>query len=279
MSFAMILWGFAWTSAKIVNDYLSYPNLVFIRYLSSFLFLLPILMLNREKIIFPPIKTLRSIFFVSLLYYVYNIAFFWGTDIGNAGSGGVFVTTTNPIVTFIIISMITREINKFQILGILLGGLGGFIILDVFYYGLSVFNSTNIAFMVCSLTWGIITVIITYGQKDYNSVHYILLCYFFTALISCLNVNLNELLDFSRYDLDFIVHFIIVSIGAMAFGTSVYMYSAPRLGPIQTSVFIFTVPFVAAISAFLVLSEQITYQVIIGGTLSIYSVYLVNFKK
>ena len=275
----MILWGMAWTSAKIVSNYLSYPNLVFLRYFSSFLFLIPILIISKEKIRMPSSKTILNIFSASILYYIYNIAFFWGTDMGNAGSGGVFVTTTNPIITFIIISALTKRINKFQILGILLGGLGGAIILGVFSKGVHVFNTTNVAFMICSLTWGIITVIVTYGQKEYNSIHYIILCYFVTALIAIFNIDLKDLIEFSKYDINFILHFIIVSIGAMAFGTSVYMYSAPRLGAIETSVFIFTVPFIAIITAFIVLDEKVTYQVIIGGLLSIYSVYLVNFKK
>ena len=279
MSLAMIMWGIAWTSAKIVNEYLSYPNLIFLRYLSSFLFILPLVFFSNKKISFPSIRVALNILLASLLYYIYNIAFFWGTDIGSAGLGGVFVTTTNPIITFILISIIINTINKFQVIGILVGMLGGIIILDVFTLGTSIFNSSNIAFIICSLTWGIITVIVSYGQKEYDSIYYIVFCYLVTTLIALYNVDISEIVEFSKYDLRFTIHFIIVSIGAMAFGTSVYMYSTSIIGPVESSVFIFAVPFIAIFSAFIMLNEPITYQVIIGGLLSIYAIYLVNFKK
>ncbi len=279
MSLAMVMWGVAWTSAKIVNEYLSYSNLIFLRYLSSFLFVLPIAFFSKEKISFPSTKVFFTILVASSLYYIYNIAFFWGTDIGSSGLGGVFVTTTNPIITFILISVITKRINRFQMIGIAVGMLGGIIILDVFSLGTSIFTSSNLAFVICSVTWGVITVVVSYGQKKYNSIYYIVFCYLITTLIALSNINISEIIEFSKYDLRFMIHFIIVSIGAMAFGTSVYMYSTSIIGPIETSVFIFTVPFIAIFSAFVMLNEAITYQVVIGGLLSIYAVYLVNFKK
>ena len=62
----------------------------------------------------------------------------------------------------------------------------------------------------------------------------------------------------------------------MCFGTSVYMYATPRLGPIQTSVFIFTVPFIAMSTASLFLGETIRTEVILGGLLGIAAVLIVN---
>ena len=280
MSFAMLSWGIAWTNAKVVNEYFSYSNLVFFRYLSSFLFLLIIFSIKKKSIQFPSLKTFLNILVISILYYIYNIFFFWGTDIGSAGLGGVFVTTTNPIVTFLIISIISRSIEKYQIMGICLGALGGCIILNIFKLGISsVFIGENLYFLVCSITWGIITVIMIYGQKDYDSISYIILCYMFTAIISTFFIIPSEIIDFGRYDMRFFINFFFVSIGAMCFGTSVYMYAAPRLGPIQTSVFIFTVPFIAMSTAYLILNEPIKIEVVIGGLLGILAVYTVNFSK
>ena len=64
----------------------------------------------------------------------------------------------------------------------------------------------------------------------------------------------------------------------MCFGTSVYMYAAPRIGPIETSVFIFTVPFIAMGTAYAILDEPLKPEVVIGGLLGILAVYLVNSK-
>ena len=64
----------------------------------------------------------------------------------------------------------------------------------------------------------------------------------------------------------------------MSFGTSVYMYSTPILGPAKASVFIFLVPFIAAITANIFLNELITTNIIVGGLLSLIAVYIVNKK-
>ena len=280
MSFAMLSWGVAWTNAKIVSEYFSYSNLIFFRYLSCFLFLFFILYYKGRKIHFPSLIVSINIILISFLYYIYNISFFLGTNIGNAGMGGVFVTTTNPIVTFSIISLLNRSIEKFQIIGVCLGALGGYIILNIFQLGIySLFIGANIYFLICSITWGLITVVMTYGQRNYDSISYIILCYLVTAIISVFFINPSEILDITRYDFRFIINFFFVSIGAMCFGTSVYMYSAPRLGAVQTSVFIFTVPFIAMSTAYIVLGESLKPEVVIGGILGILAVYIVNSNK
>ena len=40
MSLAMVSWAIAWTNAKIVGEYLSYYNLIFLRFLFGFLSLI-----------------------------------------------------------------------------------------------------------------------------------------------------------------------------------------------------------------------------------------------
>ena len=84
MALAMISWGIAWTNAKIVNDYFSYSNLVFMRYFSSFIVFIPILFFRRKKFQKPSLSTLLNILSISILYYLYNIFFFVGTDVGSA---------------------------------------------------------------------------------------------------------------------------------------------------------------------------------------------------
>ena len=280
MCLAMISWGIAWTNAKIVNDYFSYNNLVFMRYFSSFIVFLPILLLRGKSFLMPSRITIINIALVSFLYYLYNIYFFMGTDVGSAGKGGVFVTTINPIITFLIISLINKSMNKTQILGVFIGALGGCIILDVFRLGIeSFFIHENFYFLICAITWGVITVVMTYGQKEYDSLSYIFLCYFLTSIIAFFFVDFSELTTLSNYSNRFLINFFFVSIGAMCFGTSIYMYAGPRLGAVETSVFIFTVPFIAISTANIFLGEAITLNLILGGCMAIISVYLVNFKS
>ena len=75
---------------------------------------------------------------------------------------------------------------------------------------------------------------------------------------------------------NFILIFFLVSIGAMSFGTSIYMYSTSLMGPVKSSVFIFSVPFLAMSISTIFLNEIITLQTIIGGLLSLLAIYIVN---
>ena len=274
MSLAMLSWAIAWTNAKIVGEYLSFYNLVFLRFLLGFLSLLPFIIIKKNT--FPKINDLKYILIPSLLFFLYNIAFFKGTHYGLAGSGGVLVTTLNPLCTIIIMSLINKRILIKEIVGLFLGIIGGIFIMNLHKEGIgSILNPNNIYFIICAITWGVMTVSINYAQRRIDPYIFICLCYLFTMIISIPFTNLGEV---NAIDLDirFYLNFFLVSIGAMSFGTTIYMYSTPILGPTKVSVFIFSVPFIAMGTAYIVLNEPFTTNVVFGGLLSLLAIYIVN---
>jgi|TARA_B110000116_G_scaffold256966_1_gene256687 drug/metabolite transporter (DMT)-like permease len=274
MSLAMFSWAIAWTNAKIVGEYLSFYNLVFFRFLLGFLSLLPFIIIKKNP--FPKMVDLKYILIPSLLFFVYNIAFFKGTHYGLAGTGGVLVTTLNPLCTILIMSLINKRIIKKEVVGMFLGVIGGIIIMNLHKEGMvNILNSNNIYFIICAITWGVMTVSVNYAQKRINPYIFICLCYLFTMIISFPFTNLGEL-NMSDLDFRFYINFFLVSIGAMSFGTSIYIYSTPILGPAKVSVFIFSVPFIAMGTAYLVLNEPFTINIVIGGLLSLLSIYIIN---
>ena len=274
MSLAMFSWAIAWTNAKIVGEYLSFYNLVFFRFLLGFLSLLPFIIIKKNP--FPKMVDLKYILIPSLLFFVYNIAFFKGTHYGLAGTGGVLVTTLNPLCTILIMSLINKRIIKKEVVGMFLGVIGGIIIMNLHKEGMvNIVNSNNIYFIICAITWGVMTVSVNYAQKRINPYIFICLCYLFTMIISFPFTNLGEL-NMSDLDFRFYINFFLVSIGAMSFGTSIYIYSTPILGPAKVSVFIFSVPFIAMGTAYLVLNEPFTINIVIGGLLSLLSIYIIN---
>ena len=274
MSLAMFSWAIAWTNAKIVGEYLSFYNLVFFRFLVGFLSLLPFIIIKKNP--FPKMVDLKYILIPSLLFFVYNIAFFKGTHYGLAGTGGVLVTTLNPLCTILIMSLINKRIIKKEVVGMFLGVIGGIIIMNLHKGGMvNILNSNNIYFIICAITWGVMTVSVNYAQKRINPYIFICLCYLFTMIISFPFTNLGEL-NMSDLDFRFYINFFLVSIGAMSFGTSIYIYSTPILGPAKVSVFIFSVPFIAMGTAYLVLNEPFTINIVIGGLLSLLSIYIIN---
>tara|TARA_B100001758_G_C18184398_1_gene491179 strand:- start:26 stop:724 length:699 start_codon:yes stop_codon:yes gene_type:complete len=223
-------------------------------------------------------KNLKFIIPASIIFYIYNIYFFMGTHYGYAGKGAVLVTTLNPIITFIIMSIINKGVKKKEMIGIFLGILGGLFIMNVFNEGiLNIFHINNIFFLICAFTWGINTVITNYGQKDINPFQFIFFCYLFTTIISLPFSEINTI-DILKLDYRFYFNFLIVSLGAMSFGTSIYLYSTPKLGPIKASAFIFSVPFIALGTANIFLGEPITQNVVIGGIISLFAIYIINKK-
>tara|TARA_B000000475_G_scaffold51801_1_gene40453 strand:+ start:221 stop:1093 length:873 start_codon:yes stop_codon:yes gene_type:complete len=274
LSLAMISWAIAWTNAKIVGEYLSFYNLIFFRFLLGFISLLPFLIYNKKNL--PSLKAYKYIIIPSILFFIYNIAFFKGTYFGEAGRGAILVTTLNPLFTLLIISFIRKKIIFKEVLGIIVGLFGGLIIMDVFKYGFDIiFDIKNIYFLICAFTWGVMTVFIDLAQKKINPYIFISLCYFFTMVISWFFTDFR-LIDLSLLDFRFYFNFFLVSIAAMSFGTSVYMYSTSIIGPIKASVFIFSVPFLAMGTSFIFLNEIFSLNTMIGGVISLIAIYIVN---
>ena len=274
MFLAMISWAIAWTNAKIVGEYLSFYNLTFFRFLLGFISLLPFLLYNKKKL--PPLRLYKYIIIPSILFFIYNIAFFKGTYFGEAGRGAILVTTLNPLFTLIIISLIIKKILLKEVLGIITGLFGGLIIMNVFKYGFDIiFDIKNIYFLICAITWGVMTVFIDLAQKKINPYVFISLCYFFTMVISFFFTDF-ELIDLSSLDFRFYFNFFLVSIAAMSFGTSVYMYSTSIIGPVKASVFIFSVPFLAMGTSYFFLNEIFSLNTMIGGLISLIAIYIVN---
>ncbi len=276
MSLAMITWALAWTNAKIVNEYLSFYNLIFIRFLLGFMSLIPFVFIFKNK--FPRLMDFKYIILPSILFLIYNIAFFKGTYYGLAGKGAILVTTLNPLFTVFIMSIINKKISKYDLIGVSLGIIGGIIIMDLYSIGLQgIFQSGNLYFILCAISWGIMTVLINYAQKIINPYIFICLCYFITMIMTLPFISPYEILN-ANLDLRFYINFFFVSLGAMSFGTSVYMYYTPILGPSKASIFIFSVPFLAIGLANIFLNEPFTLNIIIGGMISLLAIYIVNRK-
>ena len=76
----------------------------------GFISLIPFVLINRPSLI--SLNQIKYIIIPGILFFVYNIAFFKGTDLGLAGKGAILVTTLNPLITVIIISIINKYISS-----------------------------------------------------------------------------------------------------------------------------------------------------------------------
>ena len=151
--------------------------------------------------------------------------------------------------------------------------------MDIFNTGLSeMFSRENIYFPACSVLWGVVTIMVSIAQKKVPAIQFIFYCYLLTAIISAPLTDITYK-EIAGLDSDFSIHFFIVAIASMAFGTSVYMYSTNIIGPIKSSAFIFSVPLIALLSAYLMLDQPIYISTIIGGIICISSTFIINKNK
>jgi len=280
MLFAMTLWGLAWTNGKVVNEYTSVPILIFWRFIIGSITMIPILKLLKIKIL-PSKDGLRYIVGGGIFMIGYNVFFFMGTRLGLAGAGGILVTTMNPLFTFVFSALLFRQgVLRKDLLGLVLGFIGGSIMLNIWSMSLSdILKSGNAYFIIASLTWAFVTIISSKSKNVIHPLTFSFWIYFISALIIT-PFALNEpLFEIFTFDFRFWIHFISISIGSMAIGTSIFFIGAAHLGSGKASAFIFTVPVTAMGFSMLILGEQLTPNIMIGSLFAMTAVYLITIKK
>jgi len=212
---------------------------------------------------------------------LYNHFYFTGTRVGPAGGGGVLVTTLNPLLTFLLISIVRRKLPRGRSLaGLLLGIFGGTILINFWQEGGSaILSSGNQYFVLCAGTWAFLTFISSRINRHMSTLTYSFWLYLLSSVLALFFVDTSQLLSVFDLDMIFWLNLLSVSVGAMAFATTAFFIAASRLGSEKASAFIFTVPLSALIFSMLILNEPLKWNIVFGGSLSIIAVFLINSAK
>ncbi|EMY62577.1 DMT family transporter [Leptospira terpstrae] len=279
---AMVSWGISWPIGKMIAGTVPISVLVFWRFLATFLSVIPLLLVMRIPFKLKTGKDYWNVLIGGIIYTFYNQFFFMGLKNGLPGAGGVLVTTLNPIVTFFIVVLVQKKrISKRQVIGLFFGFMGGLVILQVWKISIDyLLLSGNLFFLLCSFVWATLSLNSQSTGKSMSPVTYSFYVYAVGSIIEFLfcfhDPNFWKVWDMGFHFWASIFYLTVIS---TTFGTTVYFYAATRLGPEIASSFIFIVPLSAYLSSFLILDEVIQIPVIIGGSLAILAVYLINSKK
>jgi len=280
MILSMSIWGLSWTNGKILGTYTSIPILMFWRFFIAGIFMLGVLIVRGTE--WRIKKTgIPSIVASAIFLVLYNDFYFTGTHLGAAGAGGVLVTTLNPVLTFLLISIVRRKppVGR-SLAGLLLGILGGTILINIWQDGWSaIFASGNQYFVLCASTWAFLTAISSRINKHMSTLTYSFWLYMLSSVIALFFVDTSQLFSVFHMGLRFWLNLLSVSVGAMAFATTAYFIAASRLGSEKASAFIFMVPLSAMVFAMLILNEPLKLNILLGGTISIIAVFLINSAK
>lgn len=276
----MALWGLSWTNGKILGTYTSIPLLMFWRFLIAGIFMGIVIKVRGTEWRISKSGMLPII--VSAIFLVlYNHFYFTGTRVGPAGVGGVLVTTLNPVLTFVLISIIRKDLPRGRSLaGLLLGIFGGSILINVWQEGwAAIFNSGNQYFVLCASTWAFLTFISENINRHMSTLTYSFWLYLASAILALFFTDVSELFIVFDMDIVFWLNLISISVGAMAFATTAFFIAASRLGSEKASAFIFTVPLSALVFSMIILNEPLKWNILLGGTLSVIAVIMINASK
>ena len=279
MIIAMITWGYSWTGAKILGPFGDVSSKIFIRFLFASITLIPILLkyripfkINKKGFLF--------ILWNSISLCSYNYFYFKSTHMGLAGVGGVLVTTLNPILTSIFVfSFLNKSITMKEMSGLFMGLAGGAIIMRLWEMDLELMiRSGNLFYMLASLSWVSVTIS---SQKSKHYVHFLAYSFWsflIAAFFSILFCNAESILYVINYDWVYWVNILLLSVVVMSFANTMYFFASSKIGAVKASSFIFVVPLTAILFSVIILEEEVLNSTIIGGSLSVIAVYLINEK-
>ena len=275
---AMLFWGGGWTALKILTITLPMDVIIFWRFLIMSLSFIPILYYFKVPISF----TKKSITFVlssSILNLAFMISSFIGIKNGLAGAGSVIITSISPLMTFILMSLFFKKhIERFQYLGLTMGIVGGFIILEL--NDISLFlNGSNIYFLLCAIIWAAVTILSQKAHVHIHPVHYSFFISLIATVASFIYAFHSNLLSVFEQGFDFWVSLIYLAVFGQTIATTIFFMASGKLGSQKTSSFMFLVPVFALFSAWLILDEQMQLHILIGGAISMFAVYFINASK
>jgi drug/metabolite transporter (DMT)-like permease len=277
---SMFLWGLSWPSGKVLTHYSSAVNFAAYRYIIVVTTLFLLLSAFRIQIRISK-AGIPSVIGSGMLLAVYSYLFFMGLKNGAAGAGGVLVTTLNPIMAYAIGILISRKLpSRNEALGLVLGIAAGCFLLKVWDNSASLFERGNVYFLLAAFTWACMSKITSKGARYGTSPGFSLWQYMVTLICLLPLVDYHEFAAVIHIpDSKFWWNMFFSSAIVTSLATTFFFYATTRLGAERAGSFILLVPLAAAVSAWLLLGEQILPHTAIGGVIGMGAVYMINKKR
>lgn len=277
MLISMCIWGISWSSAKVLSDYGSATEIACIRFAFVPLALFPFMKIMKIDLRIKK-EGIPHLLGAMVFMILYSIAFFEGLKMGDPGKAGVLVTTTIPLLSYLLGVIINKKLpTRTELIGLGLGLFAGCILLNVFLEPKQVFASGNIYFLLGALNWAIIGRITSQANKFGTPIAFNFWMNVLIVIGFLLIADLKEVLTIVKTgDTKFWLNTLYFGFINTAFATTFYLYATAKIGAEKASSFIFIVPATAMIGSWILLDETIETHTIIGGIVAIIAVFIVN---
>lgn len=281
-----ILWGGNFSAIKELLKTLEPLDVVFVRAFGALSFFLIYLVLTRRPII--PMER-RDILRLVLLGFagitMMNLSMTFGQELLPAALASLIVTS-NPVFTVFVAAALGQEIITLRtVTGVALA-FGGFLIVLLWGTGSSTdFGGSQykgvVLVLIAPLSWAFYTVLSKPLLSKYPPFHVAA----YTAIsgtLSFMSIPLLRKGTISRIsDLDprgWAAAFF-AAILAYALAYFLWYRGLQALSPSQTAIYIYLVPVFGVLSAWLVLGEEITMYLILGGVTILTGVAITNMAR
>ena len=278
MFMAMSFWAGSWVSAKILASDTNPHLVIFWRFMITFASFVPLLGIRGRDLKRPDLRGICFTLAAAVFLCGYNILFLTGLKAAMAGKAGVIVTTVNPLITFLLNSLIFgQKVSRDQKIALLIGLSGGIILMEPWGFQQGAFaDSSNLYFLGCALCWSSLTILSQQAQKTLSPLWYNALLYPAAALmiVPLLPEDLMGLTAAISATGWFNIVFLAVFAGSL--GAGLYFLAAQRLGAPTASTMTFLVPVLALLLSWIFLGEIPHWATVLGGGLSITAVLMIN---
>ena len=283
----MLVWGGTFTSARMLGTELDPIVSAFLRFLLASSILLLLLYLKEGH--FPRISRKQ---FVALLgmgltgIALYNLLFFYGLVHAEASRGSL-ITATNPILTALGAAFLFRErFTTIRITGFLLCITGAVLIISRGNIH-SLLNDGiglgEMAFIGCAFSWAAYTLIGRFVSANLSSLVVITYASVIGTIIlfsvALITKGTGLFLIISDMSISAVSHLLYLAVLATVIGFVWFQEGIKVLGAAKAAVFIYLMPVSAVFWAYLILHEKLTLMLLLGATLVISGIYLVNKKE
>jgi len=225
------------------------------------------------------LKNRNKIIYAGILLGFHFALFFEAIKITSI-SNATFLGTLAPFFTLILeIYLLKRTFSKVVLFGLIITFLGSLIILVYDFDLSSSFTLGNIYAVLCSICLAIAFIIAEKVRENENTIVYTRTLYLSAAItLFFISIFANETLLISN-NIDFLGLLFLGLVPTIIGHNSIY-YAIKYVSPTIVAAFPLGEPIIATILALFIFNESITFNIYLGGALTLFGLILISqYKK
>lgn len=274
-----VFWGGTFVATKIASHYVTAFQGGFLRFSIASVGLVAVFYFSKQT--FP--KWNLEAFLVTVLMSFFGIIaynyFFFNALSYLAPSRASLLVSLNPIIILFLSALFYGEkITSIKIIGVLTSLFGAVIVISKgnFMNIFSGFGKGELLALGCPTTWAIYT-LLSRNLTNTQTPLFTTMMASILGAIGLLPLAQNDGLYFSSLPISAWYSLIYLALAGTVLGFVWYAEGIEKLGVVKTSIFNNLVPVFGVLLSFLVLKEEITWSVLIGGLFVILGVAMINF--